>query len=498
MTCPGLATDTVEACDRRAGCTRRSTDRSPTSSPIARAAGRPHARVIPRITARYPDATVEDSYAIQGVWRDADIAAGRRLVGRKIGLTSKAMQAGHRHHRARLRRDVRRHGVRERRRRSRSTTSRTCASRSSSRSCCSSRSRARTAPSTTSCAAIDYVVPALEVLNSHIELEGRTIVDTIADNAAYGAMVLGDDAPAARRDRPALGAGAARTATARSRRPASPPACSTIPPPASRGWRTSSTSTARGSRPARSSSPDRSPARCGCRRGDSVLLRLRTDGDDHMPLRLSPTFRDALAAADRPLAGMWVCIGQPARRRDLRRLGPGLAAHRHGALPQRAGVRARAAAGRRRLPDHARSCACRSATSSTIKQVLDLGAQNLLVPMVSSAEEARAAVEAVRYPPRGRRGVGSALARSARWNRVDGYLADADEHVSLFVQIETAEGGRGGRRDRRRRRRGRRLRRTVRPGRLDGPARAADAPGRRRRRRCAPSTPCARRASRSA
>src|SRR6478752_3837142 len=48
--------------------------------------------VIPRITARYPDATVEDSYAIQGVWRDANRAAGRRLVGRKIGLTSKAMQ----------------------------------------------------------------------------------------------------------------------------------------------------------------------------------------------------------------------------------------------------------------------------------------------------------------------------------------------------------------------------------------------------------------------
>ena len=34
-------------------------------------------------------------------------------------------------------------------------------------------------------------MPALEVLNSHIELEGRTIVDTISDNAAYGAMVLG-------------------------------------------------------------------------------------------------------------------------------------------------------------------------------------------------------------------------------------------------------------------------------------------------------------------
>ena len=54
-------------------------------------ADRTHA-VIPRITARYPDAVVEDSYAIQGRWRDTQIAAGRTLVGRKIGLTSKAMQ----------------------------------------------------------------------------------------------------------------------------------------------------------------------------------------------------------------------------------------------------------------------------------------------------------------------------------------------------------------------------------------------------------------------
>ena len=76
----------------------------------------------------------------------------------------------------------------------------------------------------------------------------------------------------------------------------------------------------------------------------------------------------------------------------------------------------------------------------TIKQVLDLGAQNLLVPMISSADEARAVVDAVRYPPRGTRGVGSALARSARWNRVDDYLENADDHVSLFVQIETAAG----------------------------------------------------------
>lgn len=74
-----------------------------------------------------------------------------------------------------------------------------------------------------------------------------------------------------------------------------------------------------------------------------------------------------------------------------------------------------------------------------LKQALDLGAQNILVPMVSTAEQAEQVVAAVRYPPRGKRGVGSALARSARWNRVDNYLADADQHVSLFVQIESAE-----------------------------------------------------------
>src|SRR5690606_21607386 len=75
-----------------------------------------------------------------------------------------------------------------------------------------------------------------------------------------------------------------------------------------------------------------------------------------------------------------------------------------------------------------------------IKQVLDLGAQNIIVPMVSSAAEAEAAVAAMRYPPHGIRGVGSALSRSARWNRVDGYLQDAASHLSLIVQIETAAG----------------------------------------------------------
>ena len=72
-----------------------------------------------------------------------------------------------------------------------------------------------------------------------------------------------------------------------------------------------------------------------------------------------------------------------------------------------------------------------------IKQILDTGAQTLLVPMVQSAEEAAAAVTAVRYPPAGIRGVGSALARSSRWNRIPDYLTRANDQMCVLVQIET-------------------------------------------------------------
>ncbi|MBF4652043.1 4-hydroxy-2-oxoheptanedioate aldolase [Serratia marcescens] len=74
-----------------------------------------------------------------------------------------------------------------------------------------------------------------------------------------------------------------------------------------------------------------------------------------------------------------------------------------------------------------------------IKQLLDVGAQTLLIPMIQNAEQARDAVRATRYPPHGVRGVGSALARASRWNRVPGYLQQADEQMCVLVQIETRE-----------------------------------------------------------
>ncbi|MDO9397143.1 MAG: 2-oxo-hepta-3-ene-1,7-dioic acid hydratase [Herbiconiux sp.] len=145
---------------------------------------------VPLLTARHPGMTVEDSYAVQSLWRSRNEAAGRTLAGHKIGLTSKAMQAatgitepdygvifddmvletgsvlrwdGYTHPRVeaelafRLKSDLR-------------------------------------GPGCTMfdvLAATDYVVPALEILDSRIEMEGRTIVDTISDNAAMGVMVVG-------------------------------------------------------------------------------------------------------------------------------------------------------------------------------------------------------------------------------------------------------------------------------------------------------------------
>jgi len=145
---------------------------------------------VQRLTARYPGMTVEDAYSVQSLWRARCEADGRRLAGRKIGLTSKAMQSAtgitepdygiifedmilengssipwdrYTHPRIEaelafvLGKDI-------------------------------------VGPNATLFDVLDateYVVPALEVLDSRIEMEGRTIVDTISDNAAMGAMVLG-------------------------------------------------------------------------------------------------------------------------------------------------------------------------------------------------------------------------------------------------------------------------------------------------------------------
>lgn len=145
---------------------------------------------VPLLTARHAGMGVEDAYAVQRLWRDRRLAAGRRLVGRKIGLTSKVMQAATGitepdygvifddmvyengsviPHDAfpNVRIEVELAFV------------------------LGSPLEGADVTIFDVLDATDYVVPALEILSSRIELEGRTIVDTISDNAAMGGMVLG-------------------------------------------------------------------------------------------------------------------------------------------------------------------------------------------------------------------------------------------------------------------------------------------------------------------
>ena len=72
-----------------------------------------------------------------------------------------------------------------------------------------------------------------------------------------------------------------------------------------------------------------------------------------------------------------------------------------------------------------------------VKQLLDFGAQTLLIPMIDTAEQAAEMVQAMRYPPAGVRGMGSSIARAARWNAIPNYVSTANEQTCLLIQAET-------------------------------------------------------------
>jgi 2-keto-3-deoxy-L-rhamnonate aldolase RhmA len=79
------------------------------------------------------------------------------------------------------------------------------------------------------------------------------------------------------------------------------------------------------------------------------------------------------------------------------------------------------------------------ANPTRIKRVLDLGVDGLMVPMVETADAARAVVEATRYPPEGARGVG--VGRANRYGlEIAERLESAGDRLTTIVQIETGEG----------------------------------------------------------
>lgn len=81
-----------------------------------------------------------------------------------------------------------------------------------------------------------------------------------------------------------------------------------------------------------------------------------------------------------------------------------------------------------RLPD---------GNSTAIKQALDIGVQNLMIPMIETAAQAEAAVRATRYPQQGFRGVGSSLARASRFSAIGDYLTTANDQIFLILQVES-------------------------------------------------------------
>ncbi|WP_159656446.1 4-hydroxy-2-oxoheptanedioate aldolase [Vibrio atypicus] len=74
-----------------------------------------------------------------------------------------------------------------------------------------------------------------------------------------------------------------------------------------------------------------------------------------------------------------------------------------------------------------------------IKRLLDIGAQTLLLPMINTKQQAEQAVRAAYYPPLGERGIGAALARASQWNRIPNYLHQANEQISVLLQVETKQ-----------------------------------------------------------
>lgn len=75
-----------------------------------------------------------------------------------------------------------------------------------------------------------------------------------------------------------------------------------------------------------------------------------------------------------------------------------------------------------------------------LKQVLDIGAQTVMVPMVETAGDAEAMARAVRYPPDGVRGLAASMVRASNYNAIPDYATTANNGICLIVQVETVRG----------------------------------------------------------
>jgi len=154
-------------------------------------------------------------------------------------------------------------------------------------------------------------------------------------------------------------------------------------------------------------------------------------------MTIDGTFRARVLAGEF-LTGFWLNLGSPltAEMAGLAGFDWVLLDHEHGAggeetmLHQLQAVAATPA-----------TCLVRIAANEAprFKRVLDAGAAGVMVPYVGTADEARAAVTAMRYPPRGIRGVAKLTRASSFGANFDAYFAHAHEWLVTLAQIETAD-----------------------------------------------------------
>jgi 2-keto-3-deoxy-L-rhamnonate aldolase RhmA len=154
-------------------------------------------------------------------------------------------------------------------------------------------------------------------------------------------------------------------------------------------------------------------------------------------MTIDGTFRARVLAGEF-LTGFWLNLGSPLTAEMAGRAGFDwvLLDHEHGAggeetmLHQLQAVAATPA-----------TCLVRIAANEAprFKRALDAGAAGVMVPYVNTVMEARAAVSAMRYPPRGARGVAKLTRGSAFGANFDAYFANAHRWLVTLAQIETSE-----------------------------------------------------------
>jgi len=149
------------------------------------------------------------------------------------------------------------------------------------------------------------------------------------------------------------------------------------------------------------------------------------------------SIRQALLAR-RLILGTWIQIGHPAVAEVLADVGfEWVAVDMEHTDIDNAGFAAlaRAMHGRGAAP----LARVRKNDTLAIRQVLDLGAQGVIVPLVHTAEDAVRAVRAAKYPPRGVRGF--CFSRMNNWGvDFDAYAASANDRIAVVVMIESRQG----------------------------------------------------------